>query len=805
VGYGAGETTQGLRAVAMGYFAGETEQGASSVAVGVNAGETSQGGSSVAIGDSVARYNQGSFSTAVGSATGQAGQGTNATAVGRLAGQTSQGDSATAVGLFAGQSNQGSSAVAVGHLAGQSNQNAQCIAMGIGTGQYNQAFRGIAIGAYAGGNTQGDSSIAIGRETASVSQSYNSIAIGRTAGYSAQGPNTIAIGYDAGRVSQTDSSVAVGVSAGSNNQGSLSVAMGRVAGYSNQGIQCVAVGEWAGTYNQGNHSVAVGSNSGGSTQASDSVAVGYYAGHQNQGTVCVAVGPSAGRIGQRYFAAAFGVNAGYSNQGHAATAIGNNAGTYNQGQKCVALGPSAGETSQPAFSFYLRSGGEGVRDGNGSEYLHYNNNNGEVSRGNNYSDDRLKYNEEFITGAIKTLFKIRPQIYDKKPTLEDSHSGQQWKRESGVIAQEVFYSAPELRHLVQIPLEAGDVEKYTPAPSDDPTQDPDYSVWGPKSPAVKYEQFVPYLVKAVQEIVTELPRSKTTVSNTWGQNITGLVVSANANAHKTNTTPIVALSNVYMDKKWYGVVSEKKTDTNDYDTLVDTKGDTRVWVTDVGGPLESGDLVTTSNVAPGYTQKQGDGVLMNYTVAKVTQDCDFTEPVQRPIRVPRRELSNVTYYTRTTTNQITLFAYEKINDLNKYKVEKSVYFREYAENNPEVNAIRYYKGELEVGETTYDNTPENERTVKYFKHLTPDEYNDLDDTEKVNFTAGTAYTYHEILITKSKTQVPEHDEQVVVEELVDVLDENGQIVWEDTDETEPVYTLVDHGSYKAALVSAKLI
>ena len=41
--------------------------------------------------------------------------------------------------------------------------------------------------------------------------------------------------------------------------------------------------------------------------------------------------------------------------------------------------------------------------------------------------------------------------------------------------------------------------------------------------------------------------------------------------------------------------------------------------------------------------------------------------------------------------------------------------------------------------------------------------------------------------------------------LVDVLDENGQIVWEETGETEPAYSLVDHGTYKAALVTCKLI
>ena len=70
---------------------------------------------------------------------------------------------------------------------------------------------------------------------------------------------------------------------------------------------------------------------------------------------------------------------------------------------------------------------------------------------------------------------------------------------------------------------------------------------------------------------------------------------------------------------------------------------------------------------------------------------------------------------------------------------------------------------------------------------------------------GTRQRWFVVTTTKSKNPIPEHTEEVVIEELVDVLDDNGQIVWEETGETEPVYTLVDHGSYKAALVSAKLV
>ena len=43
--------------------------------------------------------------------------------------------------------------------------------------------------------------------------------------------------------------------------------------------------------------------------------------------------------------------------------------------------------------------------------------------------------------------------------------------------------------------------------------------------------------------------------------------------------------------------------------------------------MESGDYITTSNI-PGYGEKQDDDILHNYTVAKITMDCDFNPQLQ---------------------------------------------------------------------------------------------------------------------------------------------------------------------------------
>ena len=53
-------------------------------------------------------------------------------------------------------------------------------------------------------------------------------------------------------------------------------------------------------------------------------------------------------------------------------------------------------------------------------------------------------------------------------------------------------------------------------------------------------------------------------------------------------------------------------------------GEGGIWVCNKNGNFENGDYITSSTVT-GYGQKQNDDLLHNYTVAKITTDCDFTE------------------------------------------------------------------------------------------------------------------------------------------------------------------------------------
>jgi hypothetical protein len=162
---------------------------------------------------------------------------------------------------------------------------------------------------------------------------------------------------------------------------------------------------------------------------------------------------------------------------------------------------------------------------------------------------------------------------------------------------------------------------------------------------------------------------------TRAPDLEGLIVSANnnkyikmtggievgSNAITTNESlPVVSLSTKVNDKKCFGIISasedpEERNDRcgnfvtpfekelGDTRVYINSVGEGAMWVVNTAGPLESGDYVTTSNVA-GYGQRQDDDVLHNYTVAKITMDCDFN-PLDIPVQQILRSNVVETYYT----------------------------------------------------------------------------------------------------------------------------------------------------------------
>jgi len=116
--------------------------------------------------------------------------------------------------------------------------------------------------------------------------------------------------------------------------------------------------------------------------------------------------------------------------------------------------------------------------------------------------------------------------------------------------------------------------------------------------------------------------------------------------------PIVSLAKVAYDKRVFGILSPSVMPLDPLMTSPDVQGqqqlvmcgDVRmeinaigagaIWISDANGPLVSGDLITSSTI-PGYGQLQTGtfpGMFQNFTVAKITCDCDFFPP-QKPVWV----------------------------------------------------------------------------------------------------------------------------------------------------------------------------
>jgi hypothetical protein len=222
--------------------------------------------------------------------------------------------------------------------------------------------------------------------------------------------------------------------------------------------------------------------------------------------------------------------------------------------------------------------------------------------------------------------------------------------------------------------------------------------------------------------------------------------------------PTVKLSVVEKDKKVFGVVSDvEDVETSQrhdhYGAFVSTfekeLGDSRIyvnsigegamWVVNTAGTLESGDYITTSNVA-GYGQRQDSDSLKNYTVAKITMDCDFA-PATQPIQIIKKELQDVNYWVNATYENVSLEEYSNL-----------------AEDVRTTTTEIYYSNE--DGE------------------ITTDKYNTLESNVQSTYTELTRTIHQKISTEESKTE-QEGSTLEVRQELVNVLDEHGQLQWED--------------------------
>ena len=128
--------------------------------------------------------------------------------------------------------------------------------------------------------------------------------------------------------------------------------------------------------------------------------------------------------------------------------------------------------------------------------------------------------------------------------------------------------------------------------------------------------------------------------------ISGKIKKGNSAINQNETLPLCSLSCKAYDKKCFGVISSSEDpnlrvdkigsfstpyqkEMGDTRIFINSLGEGAIWVCNQNGPLESGDYITTSDVY-GYGMKQDSEHQSNYTVAKITMDCDFN-PNYKPI------------------------------------------------------------------------------------------------------------------------------------------------------------------------------
>ena len=131
--------------------------------------------------------------------------------------------------------------------------------------------------------------------------------------------------------------------------------------------------------------------------------------------------------------------------------------------------------------------------------------------------------------------------------------------------------------------------------------------------------------KEIKEYIGKIVCSSGDYSNLYGESTIEI----------DEAIPVVEISKTRMDKKIFGVIAgidrqgcfrigniQFKNNNILPRVIIQSSGEGCIWVTNINGVFENGDLITTSFV-PGLGARQDDGIVMNYTIGKITSDCNF--------------------------------------------------------------------------------------------------------------------------------------------------------------------------------------
>lgn len=271
----------------------------------------------------------------------------------------------------------------------------------------------------------------------------------------------------------------------------------------------------------------------------------------------------------------------------------------------------------------------------------------------------------------------------------------------------------------------------------------------------------------------------------------GLIVSANTNNYISmlpsptyginaitinESLPIVSISHKDNDKACFGVISSGEDpdvrqdkygrfhsilpkEVGDTRVYINSVGEGAIWVSNKNGALLSGDLITTSTVT-GYGQKQTSNYFTNYTVAKITMDCNFQPAVQFVQQIKKSGSVSYTYIPihNYPTDPIPFLSVSDLIGGFTLPIADSSYnllsdnWKQYFIRAPLVDNI-------DSDSKLWSFIPRSETPVI----INEAEYNALDDNERSKY--------------------------VLTSNVRNVLDQYNQIQFEDTSETEYSYNI----------------
>lgn len=138
---------------------------------------------------------------------------------------------------------------------------------------------------------------------------------------------------------------------------------------------------------------------------------------------------------------------------------------------------------------------------------------------------------------------------------------------------------------------------------------------------------------------------------------TGKIWHQSTEENISTALPKMRVSSSPKSKTVFGVIAEKSGGFDGYVAAagvsetethieVNSIGEGKIWVSDIGGNIENGDYITSSEIG-GYGMLQDDDLLHNYTVAKCTEEIDWdsvTDTIDHNGQTQKIYLSACTYH-----------------------------------------------------------------------------------------------------------------------------------------------------------------